>query len=89
MDAFAEAVGGGRPSVAVSWLSVRTKAMELVRQREALTARVQFLQVSMISSRIGDLEARMRLVEERNASVRTDDDTFEEEEEAWQSDYGE
>lgn len=79
---------GGRPSVAVSWLSVRTKALELVRQREALTARVQFLQMSMVSSRIGDLEARMKLFEEKNcSSMRTDDDTFEEE--AWQSDYGE
>ncbi|KAL7892187.1 hypothetical protein HDV63DRAFT_277747 [Trichoderma sp. SZMC 28014] len=52
-----------RPSVAVSWLGVRTKALELVRQREALTARVQFLQVSMVSARMGDLEARMKVLE--------------------------
>jgi hypothetical protein len=37
-------------SVAVAWLPVRTKALELVRQRDALTARVQFTQMSMISS---------------------------------------
>lgn len=84
---------GGRPSVAVSWLGVRTKALELVRQREALTARVQFLQISMISSRMGDLEARMKLFEEKGGSlVRTDDDTVEEDEDedgAWQLDYGE
>lgn len=80
---------GGRPSVAVSWLGVRTKALELVRQREALTARVQFLQISMIASRMGDLEARMKLFEEKGgSSVRTDDDTVEEDE-GWQSDYGE
>lgn len=78
---------GGRPSVAVSWLGVRTKALELVRQREALTARVQFLQVSMISSRMGDLEARMKVVEEKKALVRTQEDGVSEE--AWQSDYGE
>ncbi|TDZ33411.1 hypothetical protein C8035_v011864 [Colletotrichum spinosum] len=33
--------------------------MELVRQREAPTARVQFTQMSMTSTRIRDLEARM------------------------------
>ncbi|KAM4062626.1 hypothetical protein HRG_007455 [Hirsutella rhossiliensis] len=49
---------GGRPSVAMAWLPVRTKALELVRQREALTARVQFLHMSMISSRLRDLEAK-------------------------------
>ncbi|KAK8922278.1 hypothetical protein H634G_00417 [Metarhizium anisopliae BRIP 53293] len=48
------------PSVGMAWMSVRTKALELVRQREALTARVQFLQMSMISSRLSDLEARMK-----------------------------
>lgn len=51
---------GARPSVAMAWLSVRTKAMELVRQREALTGRVQFLQMSLLSSRINDLEARLK-----------------------------
>ncbi|OLN82711.1 hypothetical protein CCHL11_08751 [Colletotrichum chlorophyti] len=37
-------------NVAMAWLPVRTKTLELVRQREALTARVQFTQMSMISS---------------------------------------
>ncbi|EFY92360.1 hypothetical protein MAC_01631 [Metarhizium acridum CQMa 102] len=48
------------PSVGMAWMSVRSKALELVRQREALTARVQFLQMSMISSRLSDLEARTK-----------------------------
>lgn len=63
---------GGKSSVAVSWLGVRTKALELVRQREALTARVQFLQMSMISSRLRDLESYVRVREdadERRAVV--------------------
>jgi hypothetical protein len=37
-------------STAVSWLAVRTKALELVRQRDTLGSRVQFAQLSMISS---------------------------------------
>lgn len=37
-------------ATAVSWLAVRTKALELVRQRDALGSRVQFAQLSMISS---------------------------------------
>lgn len=37
-------------SVAMAWLPVRAKALELVRQRDALTARVSFTQMSMISS---------------------------------------
>lgn len=37
-------------SVALAWLPVRSKALELVRQRDALTARVSFTQMSMISS---------------------------------------
>ncbi|UNI17213.1 N-acetylglucosaminylphosphatidylinositol deacetylase [Purpureocillium takamizusanense] len=53
----------GRPSVAMAWLPVRTKALELVRQREALTARVQFLQMSLMSSRLRDLEARTKWAE--------------------------
>jgi N-acetylglucosaminylphosphatidylinositol deacetylase len=63
---------GGKSSVAVSWLGVRTKALELVRQREALTARVQFLQMSMVSSRLRDLESYVRVreaAEERRAVV--------------------
>ncbi|KAF7559264.1 hypothetical protein G7046_g4903 [Stylonectria norvegica] len=51
---------GGRTSVAMAWLPVRTKALELVRQREGLTARVQFMQMSMISSRLRDLESRTK-----------------------------
>ncbi|KAI1862442.1 hypothetical protein JX265_009156 [Neoarthrinium moseri] len=43
-------------AVAVAWLPRRTKAFELVRQRDALTARVSFTQMSMISSRIQNLE---------------------------------
>jgi hypothetical protein len=39
-----------KTSVAMAWLPVRTKALELVRQRDALTARVLFTQTSMISS---------------------------------------
>ncbi|KAI0127936.1 hypothetical protein BJ170DRAFT_395093 [Xylariales sp. AK1849] len=41
---------GFTTTVAVAWLPVRTKALELVRQRDALTARVSFTQISMISS---------------------------------------
>ncbi|KAL6802661.1 hypothetical protein GGI42DRAFT_342881 [Trichoderma sp. SZMC 28013] len=72
---------GGKPSVAVSWMAVRTKAMELVRQREALTARVQFLQMSMISARIDDLEGRLRRHEREKP--RSEDTTWE------SSEYGE
>jgi hypothetical protein len=39
-----------RTSMAVSWLPVRAKALELVRQRDALGSRVLFAQMSMISS---------------------------------------
>ena len=48
-----------RPSVAVGWIGVRTKCLELVRQREALTTRVQFLQMSLLSARLRDLEGRI------------------------------
>jgi hypothetical protein len=37
-------------ATAVSWIPVRTKALELVRQRDALGSRVLFTQLSMISS---------------------------------------
>jgi hypothetical protein len=37
-------------ATAVSWLPVRTKALELVRQRDALGSRVLFAQLSMLSS---------------------------------------
>lgn len=51
---------GVRPSVAVEWLGARSKALELVRQREALTARVQFLHMSMMTSRLAALEERLK-----------------------------
>ncbi|KAK7426089.1 hypothetical protein QQZ08_007399 [Neonectria magnoliae] len=44
----------------MAWMSVRTKALELVRQREGLTARVQFMQMSIISSKLRDLESRTK-----------------------------
>ena len=37
-------------NITVSWLPVRAKALELVRQRDALGNRVLFAQLSMISS---------------------------------------
>jgi len=39
--------GGG---IAMSWLPVRAKALDLVRRRDALGSRVLFAQMSMISS---------------------------------------
>ncbi|KAI9158971.1 hypothetical protein HJFPF1_06976 [Paramyrothecium foliicola] len=49
----------GRPSVTMAWLSSRAEMMELVRQREALTGRVQFVQLSMVSARLAEVERRM------------------------------
>jgi len=40
----------GRKDMAVAWLPVRAKALDLVRQREALGSRVLFAQMSMISA---------------------------------------
>lgn len=40
----------GRMEVAVRWAPVRAKALELVRQRDALGNRVLFAQMSMLSS---------------------------------------
>jgi hypothetical protein len=40
----------GRTDIAMSWLPVRGKALELVRQRDALGSRVLFAQMSLISS---------------------------------------
>ncbi|KAG9231234.1 hypothetical protein BJ875DRAFT_506798 [Amylocarpus encephaloides] len=40
----------GRTGIAMTWLPVRAKALELVRQRDALASRVLFAQMSMISS---------------------------------------
>ncbi|KAI0476646.1 hypothetical protein F4859DRAFT_56344 [Xylaria cf. heliscus] len=48
-------------AIAVAWLPIRAQALELVRQREALTARVSFTQISMIASRIRDLEHKTGL----------------------------
>ncbi|ESZ90457.1 hypothetical protein SBOR_9151 [Sclerotinia borealis F-4128] len=47
-----------RTSVAMSWLPVRRKALELVRQRDALGARVLFAQMSMM--RVRDQESRAK-----------------------------
>lgn len=43
----------GRTGIAMGWLPVREKALELVRQREGLAGRVLFAQISMISSWVG------------------------------------
>lgn len=40
----------GRTDIAMSWLPVRAKALDLVRQRETLGSRVLFAQMSLISS---------------------------------------
>ncbi|KAI0456202.1 hypothetical protein F5B21DRAFT_502674 [Xylaria acuta] len=55
-------------AVAVAWLPIRAQTLELVRQREALTARVSFTQISMIASRIRDLEQRSELREDKIGS---------------------
>jgi len=39
-----------RTGIAIGWLPVRAKALELVRQRDALGGRVLFAQMSVISS---------------------------------------
>lgn len=68
-SAWTVVLSSGRPSVAVAWLAARGKALELVRQREALTARVQFLHMSMISARLRDLEGRVRMGREEARDV--------------------
>lgn len=40
----------GSTAIAVAWLRVRGKALELVRQRDALGNRVLFAQMSLVSS---------------------------------------
>jgi len=40
----------GRKDIAIGWVPVRAKALELVRQREALGSRVMFAQMSLMSS---------------------------------------
>ncbi|KAI1093295.1 hypothetical protein F5B19DRAFT_158557 [Rostrohypoxylon terebratum] len=54
---------GFTTTIAMAWLPVRTQALDLVRQRDALTARVSFTQMSLISSTIRELELRNRLRE--------------------------
>jgi len=56
----------GRTDIAMSWLPVRAKALELVRQRDALGSRVLFAQMSMINSRVRDQETKSRKREERH-----------------------
>lgn len=41
---------GFTTAIAMAWLPVGTQALDLVRQRDALTARVSFTQMSLISS---------------------------------------
>ncbi|OBT86490.1 hypothetical protein VE02_04913 [Pseudogymnoascus sp. 03VT05] len=63
--------GGGakrwwrRTRIGVYWLPVRTKALELVRQRDALGNRVLFAQLAMVSSRLADGEERASRQDER------------------------
>ncbi|KAF6803973.1 hypothetical protein CSOJ01_10545 [Colletotrichum sojae] len=45
-------------NVGMAWLPVRTRALELVCEREALTGRIQSIQMSMISSQILEMEWR-------------------------------
>ncbi len=52
--------GSGGNRMAVAWLGVRGRALELVRQRDALGGRVLFAQMSLISSRVKDQESRAR-----------------------------
>ncbi|RDW94763.1 hypothetical protein BP5796_00526 [Coleophoma crateriformis] len=54
----------GNTAIAVAWLRVRGKALELVRQRDALGSRVLFAQMSLVSSRVRDQEARQKKREE-------------------------
>ena len=54
-----------RTEIAVQWLPVRTKALELVRQREALGSRVLFAQNALLGGRLGAIEERGRRQDER------------------------
>ena len=56
----------GVTGIAMSWLPVREKALELVRQRDALGSRVLFAQMSLLGSRVRELEARAGRREEGN-----------------------
>ncbi|KAL3423231.1 hypothetical protein PVAG01_04978 [Phlyctema vagabunda] len=46
--------------IAMAWLPVRTKALELVKQRDALGSRVLFAQLSLVSTRVKDQESRQQ-----------------------------
>lgn len=56
---------GLRTEIAVQWLPVRTKALDLMRQREALGSRVLFAQNALIGSRLSEQEERNRRQDER------------------------
>ncbi|CZR68308.1 uncharacterized protein PAC_18207 [Phialocephala subalpina] len=55
----------GRTDIAMSWLPVRAKALDLVRQRDALGNRVLFAQMSLVSSRVKEEHSKNRKREER------------------------
>jgi hypothetical protein len=54
----------GPTEIAMSWLPVRAKALELVRQRDALGSRVLFAQMSLLGSTVREQETRARKGEE-------------------------
>lgn len=56
---------GLRTEIAVQWLPVRTEALDLMRQREALGSRVLFAQNALIGSRLSEQEERSRRHDER------------------------
>lgn len=60
---------GLRTEIAVQWLPVRTKALDLMRQREALGSRVLFAQNALIGSRLSEQEERNRKQDERLREV--------------------
>lgn len=60
---------GLRTEIAVQWLPVRTKALDLMRQREALGSRVLFAQNALIGSRLSEQEERSRRQDERLKEV--------------------
>ena len=60
---------GLRTEIAVQWLPVRTKALDLMRQREALGSRVLFAQNALIGSRLSEQEDRSRRQDERLREV--------------------
>lgn len=56
---------GVRTEIAVQWLPVRTRALELVRQREGLGSRVLFAQNALVGGRLAEMEERGRRQDER------------------------